>query len=134
MVGHTGNFNATVAAIEVLDREIGNIMAEVLKINSALIITSDHGNADVKINLTDRSALSRNILQILCLFISSGMILNEKNHQEEIEVGKIEVGGILADVAPTILGTYGITPAAGNDRQKFAENSCRKVIFMVFYA
>ncbi|MEK7178464.1 MAG: 2,3-bisphosphoglycerate-independent phosphoglycerate mutase, partial [Patescibacteria group bacterium] len=37
MIGHTGNFQATVSAIEVLDEEIGKVVAEVLKINSALI-------------------------------------------------------------------------------------------------
>src|SRR5690606_19430466 len=46
MVGHTGNFEATVHSIEAVDREIGRLVEAAKRTNTILLITSDHGNAD----------------------------------------------------------------------------------------
>jgi 2,3-bisphosphoglycerate-independent phosphoglycerate mutase len=46
MVGHTGNFDATVAAVEAVDRSLGELEAAVLEARGALVVTADHGNAD----------------------------------------------------------------------------------------
>ncbi|MEK7159812.1 MAG: 2,3-bisphosphoglycerate-independent phosphoglycerate mutase [Patescibacteria group bacterium] len=51
MVGHTGNLEATVKAIEHVDACIGKISQAVMKKNGCLIITADHGNAEKKIDL-----------------------------------------------------------------------------------
>ena len=51
MVGHTGNFEATVKAVEVVDDCIGEIYTQCKKNGFLLILTSDHGNAD---NMYDR--------------------------------------------------------------------------------
>ncbi|HSW74104.1 MAG TPA: 2,3-bisphosphoglycerate-independent phosphoglycerate mutase, partial [Candidatus Limnocylindria bacterium] len=49
MVGHSGNFEATVAAIECLDTELQKLYALVVeKLDGTLIITADHGNAEEK--------------------------------------------------------------------------------------
>lgn len=102
MIGHTGNFQATVSAIEVLDSEVGKIVAEVLKINSALIITADHGNADEMINLLTGQPYTEHTANPVPFYLIGNDFKREKS-QEKLEVEKIEVGGILADVAPTIL-------------------------------
>lgn len=46
MVGHTGDFNATRVACEVVDMQIGRLIKAVKKANGILLITADHGNAD----------------------------------------------------------------------------------------
>ncbi|MCM8530883.1 MAG: 2,3-bisphosphoglycerate-independent phosphoglycerate mutase [Lentisphaeraceae bacterium] len=46
MVGHTGNFDATRLACEVVDMQVGRLMKAVKKANGILLITADHGNAD----------------------------------------------------------------------------------------
>lgn len=46
MVGHTGNFDATVKAVESVDLCVKKIVDEVLKYNGCAFITADHGNAD----------------------------------------------------------------------------------------
>ncbi|OGQ90859.1 MAG: phosphoglycerate mutase (2,3-diphosphoglycerate-independent) [Deltaproteobacteria bacterium RIFOXYA12_FULL_58_15] len=46
MVGHTGNFDATVKAVEAVDQAIGRLVEPVLSRRGALIVTADHGNAD----------------------------------------------------------------------------------------
>ena len=53
MVGHTGNFKATVEALECLDKQIGLLFNEVVtKQNGILIITGDHGKAEEMIDPT----------------------------------------------------------------------------------
>ena len=47
MVGHTGNLEATIKAIEVLDECIHEIYKAIKKIGGQMIITADHGNAEV---------------------------------------------------------------------------------------
>ncbi len=46
MVGHTGSLEATVLAVEAVDLSIGRLLPVVQRLNGALIITADHGNAD----------------------------------------------------------------------------------------
>ena len=47
MVGHTGDLNATIEAIRVLDDCIGKLVAVIEELGGALIFTADHGNADI---------------------------------------------------------------------------------------
>jgi len=102
MLGHTGNLNAAVAAIEVLDREIGNVMKEVLKASGALAITSDHGNADEMINLLTGQPYTEHTANPVPFYLVANEFKQEKT-PEEIELSKIEVNGVLADVSPTVL-------------------------------
>jgi 2,3-bisphosphoglycerate-independent phosphoglycerate mutase len=46
MVGHTGNFHATVIAMEVIDMQLARLAAEVERQGGILLVTADHGNAD----------------------------------------------------------------------------------------
>lgn len=46
MVGHTGNFNAAVKAVEALDKCVGKLQTKCEAENITMIITADHGNAD----------------------------------------------------------------------------------------
>ena len=102
MIGHTGDFKATIKAIEIIDDKIGQIMEATLKIDGILIITADHGNADEKIDLLTGTPLTEHSANPIPFYLIGNDFKNEKS-QEDIEVGKLEVSGILADVAPTIL-------------------------------
>ncbi|MAI78486.1 MAG: phosphoglycerate mutase (2,3-diphosphoglycerate-independent) [Deltaproteobacteria bacterium] len=46
MVGHTGHREAATKAVEVVDQQIGRLLAVTQKLNGALLVTADHGNAD----------------------------------------------------------------------------------------
>lgn len=51
MVGHSGNLQATIKAIEVLDHELNRIYAKlVVEMGGTLYLTGDHGNAELKID------------------------------------------------------------------------------------
>ncbi len=107
MVGHTGNFGSTVKAVEILDEEMGKLMPEVLKTGGVMAITADHGNADEKINLLTGEPLTEHTSNPVPFYLVDNDFKREKS-QEEIETEKIEIGGILADVAPTILELMGL--------------------------
>lgn len=110
MIGHTGNFNATVSAIEVLDKAMGQIMTESLKSNAALLITSDHGNADEKVDLLTGQPHTEHTANPVPFYLIANEFKQEKS-PENVELGKLEIGGILADVAPTILELMGLPNA-----------------------
>jgi len=46
MVGHTGNLQATVRALEAIDRALGRILAAVAAVHGCLVVTADHGNSE----------------------------------------------------------------------------------------
>ena len=53
MVGHTGNYNAAIEAVETLDKCISKIISKVNLKEYTVIITADHGNCEVMINKDD---------------------------------------------------------------------------------
>lgn len=90
MVGHTGNFQATVKAVESIDRALGKILEACTKSDSDLFITADHGNAEDLYDEHSHQALTAHTLNKVP-FIYCG--------KRQI---KLNDGG-LSDVAPTIL-------------------------------
>jgi 2,3-bisphosphoglycerate-independent phosphoglycerate mutase len=55
MVGHTGSLQAAVAAMEVVDECVGRVMAAVEDAGATLIVTADHGNAEMMWEVEDRA-------------------------------------------------------------------------------
>lgn len=104
MVGHTGNFEATVKAIEALDFSIGEIIPKTLEKGGVVIITSDHGNAEEKIYATSGEKRTKHTINPVPFFI----IAKELRRVTPITVAEIKKAyshteGVLTDVAPTIL-------------------------------
>lgn len=96
MVGHTGNFEATVKAIEALDQCIGRIVAALKKVGGECLITADHGNAEQMFDDLTQQAHTAHTCELVPL----------------IYMGRsakfTETSGILADVAPTLLYLMGL--------------------------
>ena len=90
MVGHTGNLKATIKAIEIVDQCLGKIYEKCIKKNYILIITSDHGNADLMFNQSESIKCTTHSINPVPFIICGDYKFNKKN-------------GILADIAPTIL-------------------------------
>ena len=90
MVGHSGVWDAVVKAVETVDRCVEKIVHVALKLNYALLITADHGNADYIINEdgTPNTAHTKNLVPLFLVDNSKTEILKS---------------GILGDVAPTVL-------------------------------
>ncbi|MEX1135912.1 MAG: 2,3-bisphosphoglycerate-independent phosphoglycerate mutase [Balneolales bacterium] len=90
MVGHTGDMEATIKAIETIDACMKRVLDTVISQDYKMIVISDHGNADKMMN-EDGSAHTAHTLAPVPF-----IVVNDK------EVTKAD-NGILADVAPSIL-------------------------------
>lgn len=91
MVGHTGNFNATVKAIEVVDKCIGKIIAALKEVGGEALITADHGNAEMMFDKKTNQPHTAHTNELVPL-----VYIGRPAHV-------IKSDGILADVAPTLL-------------------------------
>jgi len=100
MVGHTGVIPAAVSAIETVDRCLGDVVEAVRGTGGVLIITADHGNADEMLELDGTPDTAHSLNPVPLIVTEEG-------------VGLREEGGVLADVAPTVLHILGIDQPAG---------------------
>lgn len=91
MVGHTGKWEPTVRAVEILDDCIDRLARAVLAAGGTLAITADHGNAEEKID-ADGNPLTAHTTNRVPFVI----VANDANFA-------LTSGGRLADVAPTLL-------------------------------
>lgn len=101
MVGHTGNIEATIKAIEFLDNSLEQIAEATLKKNGIVIITADHGNAEEMISIRT-GQMDKEHSTNPVPFILIGKDWEEKK-KEPVDLSLMTPTGILADVAPTIL-------------------------------
>ncbi|WP_151192622.1 2,3-bisphosphoglycerate-independent phosphoglycerate mutase [Cysteiniphilum sp. JM-1] len=97
MVGHTGNYDAAVKAIEALDKCIGRVADAVHTINGNLFITADHGNADQMVDPETGKMHTAHTTNPVP-FIYQG----NKKASVALSDGK------LSDIAPTILAVIGV--------------------------
>lgn len=93
MVGHTGNYKATVKAIRIIDALTKKIVEAVLKQNGTVVITADHGNAEEMIDEKTGEMLTEHTDNPVP-FILIGKEWKKK---------KLKKKGKLCDVAPTLL-------------------------------
>ena len=106
MVGHTGQFDAAVAAVETLDACLGRIEAALLAADGEGLITADHGNCEqMRDHDNDQPHTQHTTELVPLIYVGNGP------RQLDPE------GGILADIAPTILSMMGLEiPAAMTGR------------------
>lgn len=97
MVGHTGNFNATVTAIEFLDKCLEKLCENLKDKGYTILITADHGNADKMLN-SDGTICTTHSTRNAPFIVIDKEKFNLKND------------GKLSNVSPTILKLYGIKP------------------------
>lgn len=94
MVGHSGMLEPTVKAIEAVDECLGEIVDLILAKGGAAIITADHGNADEVIDLQGKPMTAHTTNPVPIIITKDGI--------------KVRDGGILADLAPTMLALMGL--------------------------
>ncbi|PIR69280.1 MAG: 2,3-bisphosphoglycerate-independent phosphoglycerate mutase [Candidatus Niyogibacteria bacterium CG10_big_fil_rev_8_21_14_0_10_46_36] len=104
MVGHTGNLQATVKAIEVIDFSLGMIIPKVLEKGGAVIVTADHGNAEEKIFSTSgekRTNHTSNPVPFYLIANETKRTAPRSDAETRVMYGHTE--GVITDIAPTIL-------------------------------
>lgn len=109
MVGHSGNFKASVKAVEILDESVGQLMNAILDSEGAMLVTADHGNIELKQHLISGEKLTEHSINPVPFYlIGKNFQLPEATNQEKILEQKKEVQGILTDIAPTLLALLDI--------------------------
>src|SRR3954447_3639685 len=115
MVGHSGKIEPTVKAVETVDACLGRIEAAVRAKGGAMLITADHGNAEM---MTDpatggpHTAHTTNPVPFI--------VISENSKQFTLKPG-----GSLRDISPTVLGMLGVDDPkemTGSDLRVFAKN------------
>jgi len=99
MVGHTGVIPAAVRAIETVDRCLGEIVRVVHESGGVLLITADHGNSDHMLEPDGSPNTAHSLNPVPVIVTMPGLRLRD--------------GGVLADVAPTLLELLGYEQPAG---------------------
>jgi 2,3-bisphosphoglycerate-independent phosphoglycerate mutase len=108
MVGHTGVIEAAVEAVETVDACLGRVVEAVQAKGGICVITADHGNADHMLE-DDGSPNTAHSMNPVPLIVTA-------------DVGALREGGILADVAPTVLALLGLErPVAMSSEPLFAQ-------------
>ncbi len=95
MVGHTGVIPAAVSAIETVDECMAQVVSAVHESGGVCFVTADHGNADHMLEPDGSPNTQHSMNPVPAILTSSGVTLRQD-------------GGILADVAPTLLAALGI--------------------------
>ena len=94
MVGHTGNLEAAIKAIETIDTCVGRVIEAIEKVNGVVLITADHGNSEQMIDYsTGEPHTAHTTNDVPLVLIGKDVRLNT---------------GRLADLAPTMLELMGI--------------------------
>ena len=88
MVGHTGNLDAAIKAVETVDECIGKLYTRIQELEGLMIITADHGNCELMIDEKDNIITAHTTNKVPFI------ICNQNYHPNE---------GKLGDIAPTIL-------------------------------
>ncbi len=95
-VGHTGVFEASVKAVEVVDECLGKIFAALKEVDGEALVTADHGNVEIMFDQQSNQAHTQHTtLPVPLIYVGNRAVTLSDN-------------GSLADVAPTMLELMGI--------------------------
>ena len=110
MVAHTGNFSASVKALQTIDKCL-KLLSEYTLGHEELVmlITSDHGNIEnVKESATGRTTKSHTANPVPFVIVGQGLKLTQQRKRGYLYLATQVPEGLLPDVAPTILDIFGI--------------------------
>ena len=96
MVGHTGVYEAAEKAIEALDESVGKVAEAIKEVGGQLLITADHGNAEMMIDPeTGGIHTAHTNLPVPLIYVGDKAV-------------EFKEGGKLSDLAPTMLSLAGL--------------------------
>lgn len=116
MVGHTGNMEATIKAVETIDKQLERLVKTVLDKDSTIFITADHGNAEKMFDRTKNQPYTAHTTNLVPFIVVNNDIKNIKLREL----------GTLADIAPTILKHMKISVPFCMDGKNLIEKNNKK--------
>jgi 2,3-bisphosphoglycerate-independent phosphoglycerate mutase len=95
MVGHTGNYAASINAVEALDKYLGIVVDAMLAEGGEILIVADHGNCEEMFDYGSNQPHTQHTTNLVpCIYIGRKATIHD--------------GGALKDVAPTLLAMMGV--------------------------
>jgi 2,3-bisphosphoglycerate-independent phosphoglycerate mutase len=94
MIGHTGNLEASIKCCEIVDTCLGRIVDAYLAKGGTVLVTADHGNIERMINLETDEVVTEHTTNPVPFIVVS----------KKLKKLTLRSGGVLGDIAPTILG------------------------------
>jgi len=111
MVGHTGNIQAAIRGIEAVDKCLGKVFKAVLIKAGVILVTADHGNAEVMFNMQTGQIDKEHTANPVPFIIAGKQFEGYNLGKQDVHGGDLSLvqpQGILSDIAPTILKIMGI--------------------------
>lgn len=108
MVGHTGQIPATAEAITMVDRCVGKLLEATNSMGGTMLITADHGNAEV-MRAPDGRPWTAHTTNPVPVILVEGEKRQLPGHATDVQLRE---GGGLADIAPTLLAILGLPKPA----------------------
>jgi len=102
MVGHTGNLEATVSAIETVDQCLGRLMEAIKELNGVLVFTADHGNAEDMFREKD----GERVVTTSHTLNPVPFVVYDPGYAEEYAMAEVDEPG-LSNIAATLLNLLG---------------------------
>lgn len=99
MIGHTGNLEAGIKCCHKIDNYLGEIVKAYLRANGTVLVAADHGNIEEMINLKTGEIDTEHSINPVPFILVNNYLRGKV---------KLRAGGILGDIAPTILELLGI--------------------------
>ena len=93
MLGHTGNLEATIQSLEVVDSCLGKIYEKIKEKKGTLIVTADHGNCEYMLDDANNKITSHTTSLVPFIVTNKNITLSK---------------GSLCDIAPTILSLFSL--------------------------
>jgi 2,3-bisphosphoglycerate-independent phosphoglycerate mutase len=110
LIGHTGNIKAGIECARIIDQEIGKVITKSQQLQYTTIITADHGNLERMMNpITGETETEHDASLVPFYLIDNRWRFASPRRESEISEIERWAGGMLADVAPTILELFGLT-------------------------
>ena len=97
MIGHTGNYDAVVKALEFLDKCVKDVVETAIKNDYFVLLTADHGNAEEMRDSLGRAQTAHSLNPVICMAI------------DKTPYSMLQCGG-LKDIAPTFIHLMGLKP------------------------
>lgn len=97
MIGHTGNYDAAIKALECVDKCVENVVKSAIVNDYFVILTADHGNAEEMVDAQGKPQTAHSLNPVICMVI-------DKTHYDMVQYGGLK------DVAPTFIHLMGLNP------------------------